>query len=162
MPPGGIDTWTLSRNLAGRMYASRDFRAEVYERYEPIPPCPGGGILEQAIAEVADADGVLVLVHSYAQQGRSFDGILHSAIRHLALGERPSANWEGAMEVFSVPLPELRKTLFAMVGHGTAEARLATACLTAIDELRDYCGPPESEPRHPDIDSGRPWPLAID
>jgi hypothetical protein len=31
---------------------------------------------------------------------------------------------------------------------------LAIACLSAIDELRDDYGPAESEPRHPDIDSG--------
>jgi hypothetical protein len=37
---------------------------------------------------------------------------------------------------------------------------LAAACLTAIDELRDDYGPAESEPHHPNIDAGRPWPLA--
>jgi hypothetical protein len=39
------------------------------------------------------------------------------------------------------------------------EAALAAPCLTAIDELRDEYGPAESEPRHPDIETGRPWPL---
>jgi hypothetical protein len=38
------------------------------------------------------------------------------------------------------------------------EAALAGACLTAIDELRDEYGPAEFEPRHPDVESGRPWP----
>jgi hypothetical protein len=77
------------------------------------------------------------------------------------LGERPSANWAGANEVVSVPLPELRKRLFSMVKDDAAESRLAAACLTSIDELRDDYGPADSEPRHPDIDSGRPWPLAV-
>ena len=158
---GDRDAWTLSRRLAGAMFVHPDFRAEVYSRYERVTPGIGKGIIERAIAEVADADGVVSLVRCYALQGRPFDGTLHSAIRHVALGERPSANWAGANEVVSVPLPELRKRLFAMVKDDAAENRLAAACLTAIDELRDDYGPADSEPRHPDIDSGRPWPLAV-
>jgi hypothetical protein len=159
--PGGRDAWTLSRRLAGAMFAHPDFRAEVYRRYDRVTPGIAKGIIEHVIAEVADADGVLVLVHAYALQGKPFDGTIHSAIRHVALGERPSANWAGANEVVSLPLPELRKRLFAMVKDAAAENRMAAACLTAIDELRDDYGPAESEPRHPDIDSGRPWPLAV-
>ena len=159
---GGLDTWMLSKGLESAIRSHANFRAEVCERYEGLPAGPGKAVLEHATAEVADAEGVLILVRGHAAQGRSFDGVLHSAIRHVAVGERPSADWAGANEVFSVPVPELRKRLFAMVinNDDTAEARLAEACLTAIDELRDDYGSVESEPRHPDIDSGRPWPLA--
>lgn len=159
--PDRIDTWVLSRTLEGVMRAHTDFRAEVYQQYERLSPGAGKAILEQAIAETADADGVLVIVRSHVVQGRPFNGILHSAIRHVAVGQRPSADWVGANEVFSVPLPELRKSLFAMIKNDTAESKLASACLTAIDEFRDDYGPAESEPRHPDIHSGRPWPLAV-
>jgi len=157
---GGTDTWILSRKLAGAMRTHAEFRVEVYQQYERMPTGPGKVILEHAIAEVADADGVLILVRSHAVEGKPFSGILHSAIRHVAVGERPSADWAGAYEVFSVPVRQLRKRLFAMTNGDTGESRLAAACLTAIDELRDDYGPVESEPRHPDIDSGRPWPLA--
>ena len=159
--PGGRDAWSLSRRLAGAMFAHPDIRAEVYSRCEHFTAGQGKEILEHAIAQVADADGVSTLVRSYAVQGRTFDGTVHSAIEHVALGEKPSVNWAGAKEVVSVPLTELRKRLFAMVKQDTAETGLAAACLTAIDKLRDDYGPAESEPRHPDIDSGRPWPLAI-
>jgi hypothetical protein len=40
-----------------------------------------------------------------------------------------------------------------------AEAAVAGACLTAIDELRDEYGPAGLEPRHPNIKTGRPWPV---
>jgi hypothetical protein len=143
------------------MVTQPDFRVEVYGRYEHLPPGLNREILEHAIAEVADAEGVLALVHKHAVEGKPFDGNLHSAIRHAVLGERPAANWSGAREVFSVPIPELRKKLFAMVMGDEAGGSLAAACLTAIDELRDEYGPAESEPRHPDIDSGRPWPLTV-
>lgn len=158
--PGGIDAWVFSRTLEGVMQAHADFRAEVYQQYERLPAVAGKAILERAIAETADADGVLLIVRSHAMQGRPFNGILHSAIRHAAVGQRPSTDWVGANEVFSAPLPALRKSLFAMTKDNAAEGHLAAACLTAIDEFRDDYGPAESEPRHPDIDSGRPWPLA--
>jgi hypothetical protein len=157
--PGGMDTWTLSDRLAGAMRAHADFRAEVYQRYERVPAGPDKAILEHAIAEVPDADNVFIMVRSYAVEGKPFDGLLHSAIRHVAVGQRPSTDWAGANEVFSVPIPELRKRLFAMTNGNTAERRLAVECLNTIDELRDDYGAAESEPRHPDIDSGRPWPL---
>ena len=41
------------------------------------------------------------------------------------------------------------------------EATVAAPCLTAIDELRDEYGSVDSEPRHPDIETGRSWPLDI-
>ena len=157
--PGRMDTWTLSRKLAGAMQADADFRAEVYQWYERPLTGPAKAILEEAIGEAADVDGVLLLVRSHAVQGKPFSYILHSAIEHVALGKRPSPHWVGATEVFGIPVPELRKNLFALISDDTLEARLAVACLTAIDELRDEYGPAEYELRHPDIYSSRPWPL---
>jgi len=49
-----------------------------------------------------------------------------------------------------------------MTEHNTAEGKLAAQCLNAIDELRLDYGALESEPRHPDISSGRPWPPVKD
>lgn len=155
---GGMDNWTLGRKVAGAMQAYPDFRAEVYQRYDCQPAGPSKDILGHAIAEAADADGLLLLIHSYAMQAKPAS-YLRSAIEHIAEGKRQIADWGGAYEVFSVPVPELRKRLFEMTHDDTPEAKYAAACLTIIDELRDENGPAESEPRHPDIDSGRPWPL---
>lgn len=63
-------------------------------------------------------------------------------------------------ELHRVGIADLRRRLFAMIEDSPAEAELAGACLTAIDALRDTYGRTYSEPRHPDIESGRPWPLA--
>jgi hypothetical protein len=35
----------------------------------------------------------------------------------------------------------------------------AARCLKLIDKLRDEYGAPESEPRHPDLASGKQWPI---
>jgi hypothetical protein len=158
LKPGGPDNWTLSRKLAAGMVVDPTFRAKIYHEYERDPAGAQGTLFEQGIAEVADKDGVLILVRGHARANKTFSGALHSAIRHVAEGQRPSASWAGTVEMFSCAVPELRKQLFAITNGGSAEARLAAECLTAIDQIRDEYGPAESEPRHPDIDSGRPWP----
>ena len=164
---GGLETWTLSKKLASAMRAHAAFRTEVYDRYVGLPGGQGKAIVERAIAEAADVEGVMILVRGYAAHDKPLDGTLHTAIRHVTVGERPSANWAGASELFSVPAPELRKKLFGMVHGDAAEARLAgsrlaAGCLTSIDEIRDDYGEAESEPRHPDIKTGRPWPMITD
>jgi hypothetical protein len=35
----------------------------------------------------------------------------------------------------------------------------AARCLNFLDQIRDEYGSPENEPRHPDLASGRPWPI---
>ncbi len=154
----GGDVWWLSRKLAAAMQANGDFRIEVYRQYERAADGPGSGMLESAIVEAADEEGVLLLVRKHAAQGKSFPSDLQRAIEHAAVGKRPSEDWAGASETFAVAVPKLRKVLFEMTETDTAEGRLAKECLIAIDEIRDEYGPAESEPRHPDIDSGRPWP----
>ena len=49
------------------------------------------------------------------------------------------------------------KALFVMIDGPSGE--LAKACLVRIDKLRDEHGRVEFESRHPDIGTGRPWPL---
>jgi len=61
-------------------------------------------------------------------------------------------------EIHGVNAEKLRKALFAMIRR-PFPAELAKACLVRIDKLRDEHGRVEFEPRHPDIETGRPWPL---
>jgi hypothetical protein len=35
----------------------------------------------------------------------------------------------------------------------------AARTLNEIDKIRDEYGAPEAEPRHPDLKSGKPWPI---
>jgi hypothetical protein len=155
----GLDSWTLARKLAAGIQADTKFRAEVYRVYEEEIAVPGREILERAISETAGKAGVLVLIRAYAKEGKSFPGSLQAAIRHVGVGERPSELWAGARVVFSVETSDLRRELFKMTDDEAVSAKLAVAALIAIDELRDEYGPAESEPRHPDIESGRPWPI---
>ena len=74
-------------------------------------------------------------------------------------GRRPAEGWPGAFQEFSVSLASLRKDLFGLVVAGGDDASLAESCLNYIEELRDEHGRIDDEPRHPDVRSGRPWPV---
>lgn len=102
------------------------------------------------------------MIQSFASRGRSFDGTLNSVVRNAAVSQEAAFGSPGAFEMRPVPLSDIRKDLFGMLAGAGQQANLARACLQAIDELRDEYGMPEFEPRHPDILSGRAWPLEVD
>lgn len=157
---GTPDTWTLGRRLAAGMQSHPEFRADVYAKLASAISPHARAIVEYAVAEVPDEAGVILLVGSHASSGRAFNGMLGKAIEHLVVEQRPSSDWVGAYEQISTPAPSLRKHLFEMACTSTDnEASLASACLVHIDELRDRHGVASGEPRHPDIESGAPWPL---
>jgi hypothetical protein len=59
-----------------------------------------------------------------------------------------------------VPAAELRRKLLAMTTDG-GPMNAAARCLSQIDKIRDEHGAPESDPRHPDLASGRAWPAMM-
>ena len=78
----------LARKLAVGMTEDETVRRGVYERYERDPSGTAGSVLEYAIAEAPDDDGILVLIRAYAAQGRRKLDALEPAIRHLAVGQQ--------------------------------------------------------------------------
>lgn len=153
-----ISKWHLAKDLAGIIKCHPKMKAKLLERYKRPMSVLGKSVFEQTIVHLSDEDGVLALVQDYARNKRHFDGTIDSAIREVALGKQPLADSGGSYELFSVDIGGLRKEIFAMLDGDSNEVRLAQACLTAIDEIRDEYGRVDSEPRHPDITSGRPWP----
>src|SRR6185437_2133157 len=134
-------------------------RQELYQQYLALPSGPNKEIFARAIAECPDIDGIMLLVRDYGAQKRNFrQTVLYEALRHALTGQRPSSHFRGMQEIFGVPSPELRKKLFALIPEGGSLSELAIDCLNAIDDIREHYGEVESEPRHPDITSGRPWP----
>lgn len=157
----GFDVWRFSRHIAGIARKLPSIRDDMLQRYERMPNAQPKAILESALAELADAEVIPVLIRSYAADKKPFDGSLYKAVRDIAVGERPIAKWSGAFEQFSVPLAALRKQLFGLFAANDSQSALAEACLITIDELRDEHGRIDEEPRHPDIESERPWPKEV-
>jgi hypothetical protein len=80
------------------------------------------------------------------------------AVESAVTEHLPAENWKGAYDIVPVPAAELRRKLLAMTDGGGLDDP-AARCLNLIDKLRDAYGAPESEPRHPDLASGRTWPI---
>jgi hypothetical protein len=154
------ETWSNARLLATFIHVHPELRSEVVQRYEALSSPAAQQLMELLLSEISDAECVAALVRGYARNHKAFDGLIHHAIREAALDKRPAPDWAGAFNLHPAPLAALRRELFGMLEVGPHEAALAAACLTAIDELRDEYGPAESEPRHPNVETGRPWPLA--
>mgnify|MGYP003618570216 FL=1 len=112
--------------------------------------------IKPLIAEIADEEGLLVLVQSYGEEGLKFDWVLEGMINEIAVGKKTLPH---VYEYYSIDVSALRKKLFAIVNEAGAAANVAALCLELIDELRDEYGSVDTEPRHPDIESGHPWPL---
>lgn len=160
--PGGRgdhDRMDLGRKLSAFMTSHEQFRKEVYERFPSVADGPAKPVLEHAIADAADVEGVLLLVRDGAVQDKRFLATtLYSALRHVLVGQTPM-EVSGMQQRYSLPAPLLRRELFKVVVNGNAaESRLAIECLTTIDEIRDDYGHVDAEPRHPNIAMGVPWP----
>jgi len=143
--------------LAAAVNRDPAFRAELYDRHRTTVPSDLKAFFSHVIAEVPDADGILELVEADGKSGRPFGGPLQLALDSITRREEPGSG--STFYIYSRPLPELRKGLFALTVGGSHRAVLARLSLEMIDHARDMYGPVETEPRHPDILSGRPWPI---
>jgi len=79
-------------------------------------------------------------------------------IERLVTEHVPASDWAGAYNVVPFPAGSLRQKLFALTTDG-GPADAAARWLRQIDSIRDEHGMPEAEPRHPDLASGKPWPI---
>lgn len=151
----------MGRDLSYLISEFAELRQEVYQAYKGSEPTPSKALIERAIEETPDAEGILILIRECASDGRSIRNTpIYPALRNNIIGERASHHWIGASELYSIPANELRKAIFELFSTGCKnEAQLAKECLVAFDEIRDEYGVAELEPRHPDIETGVPWPF---
>jgi NACHT conflict system protein len=146
----------LARQIGGLIGEHHELRAHVYDLLNAGPMSPGRALLARAIAEDPDAEGLLLLIKIENEHERSF--ISWRTVENVVLEHVPAEEWEGAYNIMPVPAVELRRQLLAMTTDG-GPRDAAARCLKQIDKTRDRYGAPESEPRHPDLASGRTWPI---
>ncbi|MER8683416.1 hypothetical protein [Mesorhizobium sp. M1405] len=150
------DGWRWQRELSGLNSEFSEVRAYVYDLLKDGPTSKQLALLANAVAEAPREDGVLMLIDFEMKTGRSF--MTWQSIQSVVTEHVPAENWEGAYNVVPVPAIELRRKLLAKTGRGGKDDP-AARYLNLIDKLRDDYGAPESEPRHPDLASGRSWPI---
>jgi len=148
--------WQWARDLGSMLREFPSLRQYVYKRLRTAEPTPGHVRLAKGVAEALDEDGLLLLLDLEMKWTRSF--LSFHAIRDLVTEHVPSAEWSNAYSIVPVAAGRLRKRLLALTTDGGAQDVHARALIT-IDIVRDEHGRPGGEPRHPDLASGRPWPI---
>ncbi|MER8846786.1 NACHT domain-containing protein [Mesorhizobium australicum] len=154
---GKIDGRDSSQEIAGLLSTHSELRNYAYSLLKH-GVSPKLVLLASAVAEVNDPDGVLLLVELENRLRRSL--ISWRTIERAVTEHVASEHWSGAFDVLPVAATEIRQKLLAMTTDGGPHDFAARA-LREIDRVRDENGAPEDEPRHPDMRSGKPWPILV-
>jgi hypothetical protein len=153
----GRDGWRTSQEIASLLNTHAELREYAYGLLKN-GTSPKAALLVNAVAEGDDPDRLLLLVELENKIQRSF--ISSRTIEGAVTEHVPSEQWRGAFEVLPVAATELRQRLLAMTTDG-GRHDAAARVLREIDRVRDENGAPEDEPRHPDLASGKPWPILV-
>ncbi len=148
--------WYLEQRLSNLIANDSQVRLYVYDLLKSGVTSRGLELLAKAVAESPDREGLLLLVGLEHKHGRSF--VTWRTVEAVVTHHVPIENSPNAYNVVPISSAALRKALLAVAadfGSGSA----AATCLSQIDGIRDACGAPESDPRHPDLASGRAWPM---
>ncbi|MCJ2184060.1 hypothetical protein MTR62_15350 [Novosphingobium sp. 1949] len=151
-----VDKWRWSRELGTLIERHPEVRRQVYDSLKSGVTSPALTLLAKAVAENPDDEGLLLLIDIEIKQKQPM--LDWRSIEAVVTEHIPVENWCNAYNVVPVPAAELRQTLLARTTDGGPEDA-AARCLTAIDLIRDERGVPMTEPRHPDLASGKPWPI---
>jgi hypothetical protein len=145
----------VSQEIAGLLTVHSELRDYVYGLFKE-GSFSKAVLLAGAIAKSKDSEGLLLLVGLENSSRRRW--IRWEGIRETVTQTVPSKHWQGAFEIVPVAATDLRRQLLAMTTNGGAHDAAARV-LRTIDQIRDENGAPEDEPRHPDLASGKPWPI---
>ena len=151
-----IDEWHWRRDMAGLISEHPDVRVYVRELLKDGPTSKHLELLAYTLGENPEADDLLLLLNAEINTGRKFLG--RQPVEKVVTAHVPSEDWKGAYNVVPVPATELRTILLKLTSNGGVDDP-AARCLNTIDKLRDEYGAPENEPRHPNLSSGRSWPI---
>jgi hypothetical protein len=148
--------WDTTQALAHLIATSAGVRTHVYGLLETRPATAGHALLARAVGETPDEDGILLLVQLEMELNISYIG--ERSIQKAVTEDVPIEDWSNAYDVVPVAANSLRSRLLAITTDG-GEGDVAARVLRVIDECRHRYGKPEAESRHPDLRSGKPWPI---
>ncbi|MCB1526953.1 MAG: hypothetical protein KDJ45_04530 [Hyphomicrobiaceae bacterium] len=120
------------------------------------------GTIATLIGEALDEEGIMAFLQIVTGISDPLVSGLVEAVRNLSLDKRPSEFIHGGYDQEPANLASLRKRLFEQIGKNGDSSAAAALLLVTIDRQRDTYGQPPEAPRHPDLKSGNPWPLAAE
>lgn len=151
-----VGSWRWAQDLGGLIEAFPRVRDDIYARLADAEPTAGARQLAEAVSSACDADGLFLLI---ALERRWRTVLLnYHIIRDVVTEQVPVPDWGSAYSILPIAATDLRRRLLADTNDGSV-MDLAARALNAIDEMRDEYGRAMDEPRHPDLDSDRPWPI---
>ena len=151
-----VGSWRWAQDLGQLMRTFPRVRSDIYARLADAEPTAGARQLAAAVSEALDADGLLLII---ALERRWNIGLLsYHNILDVVTEQVPAPGWSNAYSIVPVQVANLRRRLLAETSDGS-EKDQAARVLNTIDEIRDEHGRAMDEPRHPDLLSGRPWPI---
>lgn len=150
------ERWQVARQIGALIDEHPDLRQHVYGLLKDGADTPGLALLAEAVAENPDAEGLFLLLR--LDVGKKRKHVSWRTIQNVVTEHVPIENWQGAYNVVPVAANDLRRRLLAMTTDGGADDD-AARYLNEIDRIRDEHGTVETEPRHPDLASGKPWPI---
>lgn len=151
-----VGSWRWAQDLGDLMRAFPCVRRNVYARLAGAEPTAGAQLLAEAACNALDVDGLFLLM-SLERHWR-VRLLSYRILRDLVTEQVPDPDWTNAFSINPIAAPDLRRRLLADTTDGGSDD-LAARALIAIDEMRDEYGRAIDEPRHPNLASGRPWPI---
>ncbi len=133
-----------------------DLLTIVLERYQRATDPEVSGVYTDLLSEHGGETVVMTMLGHRGAQRADFDHHLGTAVQETVI-ERRGTEYANTFEQHGRDATSLRRKLFTEVCGGNTSA---VRCLEKIDRLRDEYGSVANEPRHPAVESGKPWPLA--
>jgi hypothetical protein len=131
-------------------------RSYVYQLIRNENFVSGISRLTSAVSLNPDGEGLLLLIQLEASlKIRLVSG---GCVESVVTDSIPIEFSSNTFTVVPKSAPEIRAALLEMTTDGGSND-VATQYLLRIDSIRDEYGIPINEPRHPNIHSGKPWPM---
>jgi len=150
------DEWRAQRELSALLSKHPELRTHVRALLKDGPKNGSSLLFAHMLADQMEVEDIKLLIEAEKSSERRL--LDWHAIENATTLTIPSDHWQGAYHRVPIAANELRRELLAQTSDGSASDR-AARCLNEIDKLRDRIGVSELERRHPDISSGRPWPI---
>ena len=149
----------IEEYLSGVFIAHPDLRTLALNSIQNNADAPGCDCVLRALALRPDIDTLRLLLKHERASGESF--VSWRGIELMVTKAVPSDTWRGALRILPVSVPGLRAMLIQAIDKGDKDD-LAASILKRLERTWDDAGWPDTERRHPDLESGKPWPMLLE
>lgn len=127
---------------------------------EPLPDI-AVQILSKIVEEMSeDEELVFFALNMHSNENKTASRYVRNMICNVAKHNKPIGESNGMYhmsEIVPTGINDLRRKLFEIMHNDQDRNIVAEQIFKNIDDLRDEYGRPPREPRHPFIESAKPW-----